>query len=324
MSALLWWCDFTYTICRVTLPTERVSWNFWTYIITSYDIVTLPTERVSWNFTFTLVFAVFCKSRSPRSVWVEIFNVSVSICSNLSVTLPTERVSWNYTKIGFIFANGLSRSPRSVWVEIFEPYMKSYIKYVTLPTERVSWNDSEIIKRGSILVTLPTERVSWNFKLLFCYAVSGKSRSPRSVWVEIIFSSIGNKIVPRHAPHGACELKFVTYLLRKSYKLSRSPRSVWVEMKNRHTEIISKEVTLPTERVSWNTDQFVGGKTWRWSRSPRSVWVEISKSATICGGTLVTLPTERVSWNFSIAISEKYDFSHAPHGACELKLLYVL
>ena len=173
-------------------------------------------------------------------------------------------------------------------------------------------------------VTLPTERVSWNSDNSRWYFHLLRSRSPRSVWVEIQTPTCWKPRLSSNAPHGACELKFVTYLLRKSYKLSRSPRSVWVEIIYIFYSLHLFTVTLPTERVSWNINISSEREVKHMSRSPRSVWVEISKSATICGGTLVTLPTERVSWNFSIAISEKYDFSHAPHGACELKLLYVL
>ena len=104
------------------------------------DLVTLPTERVSWNFALLIVIALmsghaphgacelkfgrkiyYCgksKSRSPRSVWVEIVHCFSYRLSAL-VTLPTERVSWNVKFNDGDFVNTLSRSPRSVWVEIF-------------------------------------------------------------------------------------------------------------------------------------------------------------------------------------------------------------
>ena len=117
MSALLWWCDFTYTICSVTLPTERVSWNFVPKCPLYRIRVTLPTERVSWNW-YNSDIVLFCSvSRSPRSVWVEIFILRYAKIQN-RVTLPTERVSWNLHGAVSLFRLLRSRSPRSVWVEI--------------------------------------------------------------------------------------------------------------------------------------------------------------------------------------------------------------
>ena len=185
MSALLWWCDFTYTICRVTLPTERVSWNEAYYCVDYNCCVTLPTERVSWNSVLTFILL--------QSV----------------VTLPTERVSWNHSIVLYGFKAVTSRSPRSVWVEI-----------------------------------------------------------RLNVYSLLRFS--------RHAPHGACELKF-------SYRRKKS------------ADIF---VTLPTERVSWNLYTTTGLSVVLSSRSPRSVWVEIFAVFFYCFRCRVTLPTERVSWNF--------------------------
>ena len=147
----------------------------------------------------------------------------------------------------------------------------------------------------------------------------------------------------RHAPHGACELKYSTFERKwKKYK-SRSPRSVWVEIFNHlfrrlflfchapHGACELKSciafllcdmlhsVTLPTERVSWNRQFIFSHMVWCESRSPRSVWVEIiifCFAIFICD---VTLPTERVSWNFWRLLVRRYMPCHAPHGACELK-----
>ena len=162
MSALLWWCDFTYTICRVTLPTERVSWNF----ITIYNIqskiksrsprsvwvemgnnrrwckkqaVTLPTERVSWNWYYKFPIVRHC-CHAPHGACELKFSYRRKKSADIFVTLPTERVSWNlYTTTGLSVVLS-SRSPRSVWVEIHFYVPPKILKSVTLPTERVSWN----------------------------------------------------------------------------------------------------------------------------------------------------------------------------------------
>ena len=152
----------------VTLPTERVSWNFCNSVIFNRSIVTLPTERVSWNFHVCTVYL--------QSI----------------VTLPTERVSWNmdWYRINFIFA--VSRSPRSVWVEI-SFYIGGIIPpIVTLPTERVSWNFRRCFCLWCFCVTLPTERVSWNSYRRDKPPDILLSRSPRSVWVEIVNSFYTN------------------------------------------------------------------------------------------------------------------------------------
>ena len=145
------------------------------------------------------------KSRSPRSVWVEIFLIGGVFPADshaphgacelkflfsyrrgvFPVTLPTERVSWNFLLFFPLFLLVLSRSPRSVWVEIIFLLVDSQPTFVTLPTERVSWN------------------LCKNWK-----------------WLEI----------SSHAPHGACELKFPPLFLSLLIFLSRSPRSVWVEI----------------------------------------------------------------------------------------------
>ena len=109
MSALLWWCDFTYTICRVTLPTERVSWN-----------------------AASIILFLCSPSRSPRSVWVEI--LQVVLYSDIEVvTLPTERVSWNLYGSQTLPHVFLSRSPRSVWVEIYTAVRRSHTSFCHAP-----------------------------------------------------------------------------------------------------------------------------------------------------------------------------------------------
>ena len=57
-------------------------------------------------------------------------------------------------------------------------------------------------------------------------------------------------------------------------------------------------VTLPTERVSWNSAVVFVLFVFGVSRSPRSVWVEIPPFLLFLLFLSVTLPTERVSWNF--------------------------
>ena len=187
MSALLWWCDFAYTICRVTLPTERVSWNCrylqcsrlstchaphgaceLKYLITfsavCFCFVTLPTERVSWNLVLPFCYAICCiASRSPRSVWVEIDSLYFRIWFDVShAPHGACELKLLYSVLQFSFVT--SRSPRSVWVEIFDGCLCV----------------------GICLVTLPTERVSWNFQSVFL----------------VTFRLC-------HAPHGACELKWL-------------------------------------------------------------------------------------------------------------------
>ena len=183
MSALLWWCDFAYTICRVTLPTERVSWN-WLFLRTfpycqvtlptervSWNakkywqrmfnvLVTLPTERVSWNCFHLLLQWCHTSSRSPRSVWVEITFSAYYCCRPChaphgacelklfiflsSFACPSHaphgacELKWDKYIINSV--NLMSRSPRSVWVEIFLTFVLVTLSFVTLPTERVSWN----------------------------------------------------------------------------------------------------------------------------------------------------------------------------------------
>ena len=165
MSALLWWCDSTYTICRVTLPTERVSWNFRLPSKYHLEFVTLPTERVSWNWLFQFRYRnIFC--HAPHG--------ACELKSSSKIA-PRPVIS--------------SRSPRSVWVEI-----------------------STVVNRPH----------------------GTKSRSPRSVWVEIFILTVWFCRCWCHAPHGACELKCLTF----------------------GSGALSPHVTLPTERVSWNSDTF--------------------------------------------------------------------
>ena len=144
-----------------------------------------------------------------------------------------------------------------------------------------------------------------------------------------------------HAPHGACELKFLLYRRYKTADMSRSPRSVWVEIlewiktsqnsKSRSPRSVWVEilrqfciciiinVTLPTERVSWNNFFINRQQNCTASRSPRSVWVEICYIFVKKKLQIVTFPTERVSWNNLHLLQFAPFHSHAPHGACELK-----
>ena len=177
-----------------------------------------------------------------------------------------------------------SRSPRSVWVEIpikilptvsctrhaphgacelkfFLTVFFVYSLYVTLPTERVSWN---FFSSGGIIppdVTLPTERVSWNRPIYYLNHLYFLSRSPRSVWVEILlFCDVFNHSMSRSPRSVWVEIRRC-WRNKKMTVASRSPRSVWVEIwwnagDNGHF----KEVTLPTERVSWNTFSFSLGR----------------------------------------------------------------
>ena len=188
MSALLWWCDFTYTICSVTLPTERVSWNIINHHIRVYTYRSRSPRSVWVEILCRNVHCIGFESRSPRSVWVEIDTIVTLYC------FAPCHAPHGACELKFSFSDMQkfkieSRSPRSVWVEIYTvqyPYFVCYghaphgaceLKYnskantlswksVTLPTERVSWNP-KAIKEGYLSpVTLPTERVSWNLMLI--------------------------------------------------------------------------------------------------------------------------------------------------------------
>ena len=117
------------------------------------------------------------------------------------------------------------------------------------------------------------------FSFKYKTARKNRSRSPRSVWVEIQPSILTTVLYNGHAPHGACELKFFQSATCSTIYLSRSPRSVWVEIVHCFSYRLSALVTLPTERVSWNVKFNDGDFVNTLSRSPRSVWVEIFLSA---------------------------------------------
>ena len=190
-----------------------------------------------------------------------------------TVTLPTERVSWNCTQFLFLRRCHLSRSPRSVWVEITYSCSQRASKSVTLPTERVSWNFIFHFCGAICCVTLPTERVSWNvhFKIpLFFWdghAPHGAcelkcifkpkcdrfnmSRSPRSVWVEILYFIFAVRYVASRSPRSVW-VEISDVFVVDFCVVSRSPRSVWVEMNWTNMIFSICIVTLPTERVSWN------------------------------------------------------------------------
>ena len=172
--------------------------------------------------------------------------------------------------------------------------------------------------------------------------VFATSRSPRSVWVEICYVFVKKKLHFSHAPHGACELKFVVSVFVAVFVLSRSPRSVWVEIDISVIRSMRNLVTLPTERVSWNEAYYcVDYNCCVTLPTERVSWNSVLTFILL--QSVVTLPTERVSWNHSIvlygfkAVTSRSPRSvwveirlnvysllrfsrHAPHGACELKL----
>ena len=127
-----------------------------------------------------------------------------------------------------------------------------------------------------------------------------------------------------HAPHGACELKCI-FITRYEYSgKSRSPRSVWVEIARRKKNRGLKNVTLPTERVSWN-DGIRHRITVTRCHAPHGACELKSPDILFKPFILfVTLPTERVSWNVLCFIDERIYCCHAPHGACELKFFFRL
>ena len=274
MSALLWWCDFTYTICRVTLPTERVSWNCVTRHALPTPIRHAPHGACELKYLYSVgsaphlrhaphgacelkwsIFVTFANfaSHAPHGACELKYLNAKKFVYLIPVTLPTERVSWNECQQVVVVLHCVSRSPRSVWVEIafvvlqmprnpcHAPHGACELK-LSIEVEKYERVchaphgacELKCMFRFSFqwycLVTLPTERVSWN-----------------PLFHEWRISKSG------HAPHGACELKFQSYTNHTSCGVSRSPRSVWVEI-----------VML-----------FSSTKCSRSSRYPRSVWVEI-------------------------------------------------
>ena len=160
MSALLWWRDFTYTICRVTLPTERVSWNNKAFYKPCTALCHAPHGACELKWPHNKITRRYLRHAPHGACELKfLFSYRRGV---FPVTLPTERVSWNFLLFFPLFLLVLSRSPRSVWVEIIFLLVDSQPTFVTLPTERVSWN------------------LCKNWK-----------------WLEI----------SSHAPHGACELK---------------------------------------------------------------------------------------------------------------------
>ena len=188
-----------------------------------------------------------------------------------------------------------SRSPRSVWVEIicFRPKF-NYLN-VTLPTERVSWNGKRLHMYHIHIVTLPTERVSWNADTAHGTHLYFKSRSPRSVWVEIKNNLEQYLFLTCHAPHGACELKYCLSVVKYYYVLCHAPHGA-CELK---LYFLKSIYIFPCHAPHGACELKC------YANSKRDLRV------------LVTLPTERVSWNNnSIAIYMQKP-GHAPHGACE-------
>ena len=103
--------------------------------------------------------------------------------------------------------------------------------------------------------------------------------------------------------------------------MSRSPRSVWVEIIACPNSVIRFFVTLPTERVSWNVKKIIEAVAKIVSRSPRSVWVEMIFDSSGVGSIPSRSP--RSVWvEILLFFLFHYSFGrHAPHGACELKLI---
>ena len=57
-----------------------------------------------------------------------------------------------------------------------------------------------------------------------------KSRPTRGVWIEILSSVLCYTKGARHAPHGACGLKFSEEGVSEFIAKSRPTRGVWIEM----------------------------------------------------------------------------------------------
>ena len=184
--------------------------------------------------------------------------------------------------------------------------------------------------------------MSWNAASIILFLCS-PSRSPRSVWVEILQVVLYSDIEVVTLPTERVSWNLYGSQTLPHFFLSRSPRSVWVEIffvRKKHPE---RCVTLPTERVSWNTKQvaeyhqlIVTLLTERVSWNGYGDETEIVDKSHAphgacelkcmpCGPLIVplyvTLPTERVSWNVDVFIYYSLLDGHAPHGACELKFM---
>ena len=179
--------------------------------------------------------------------------------------------------------------------------MTSHVQYVESRSPRSVWVEINKFPKHNhcLLVTLPTERVSWNVLVPLVVAlVVVTLPTERVSWNGIEPSPLLSKIVTLPTE-------------RVSWNYAKV------------NTFMPKLVTLPTERVSWNLVLPYLFLSNYQSRSPRSVWVEMS-NLNRCGYSVsVTLPTERVSWNFVFCFCRCFCLCHAPHGACELKLLHI-
>ena len=137
------------TLGYVTLPTERVSWNQCTTLTGCLTPGHAPHGacELKWCWFYAQRFRY--TSRSPRSVWVEMFihgQIRPLHMSRSPRSVWVEMIcTTNQPK------NLKSRSPRSVWVEMQKTAKTNVNVKVTLPTERVSWNGSntKILINGS-------------------------------------------------------------------------------------------------------------------------------------------------------------------------------
>ena len=169
------------------------------------------------------------KSRSPRSVWVEI-KLYRELSKAAICHAPHGACELKCSVHIFKTERNICHAPHGACELKFVMYLlrKSYIS-VTLPTERVSWNFFFLIGGGFSPGHAPHGACELKLDSSLIQFKASPSRSPRSVWVEIsFFLSAGG--FPRHAPHGACELKFFIVF----------------------SVVFVGVVTLPTERVSWN------------------------------------------------------------------------
>ena len=203
MSALLWWCDFTYTICRVTLPTERVSWNVLCFI--DERIYCCHAPHGACELKLALAYKIKCISCHAPHGACELKSCCAGVTPEKHSHAPHGACELKLSFHRYSRYNTKLRSPRSVWVEIvcyhsprwirlcYAPHGACELKliwdlilwqtiHVTLPTERVSWNDYDELEKIMREVTLPTERVNWNLE-----------------------TNWGFQYSRCHAPHGACE-----------------------------------------------------------------------------------------------------------------------
>ena len=213
-------------LCDVTLPTERVSWNHCLIFCNPPPLGHAPHGACELKLYDKPNLPFSSPSRSPRSVWVEMDWRNNQ--EEMQVTLPTERVSWNCEYAGLI-TNSPCHAPHGACELKFYIAFLQCGKYGHAPHGAC---ELKLIPITSIAICDKSRSPRSVWVEIVCVIISVKritSRSPRSVWVEITCFLEG-VMIQCHAPHGACELKLFLYpKLRKE----------WF-------------VTLPTERVSWN------------------------------------------------------------------------